>query len=57
MMQTQVGQLMQANVAAIRAHAVAEHPEIVNHLHEEIREPQPDSEIPPWTTNQLQSQT
>jgi hypothetical protein len=52
MMQTQVGQFMQANVAANRAHAVAEHPEIASQFHKEILlEPQPGSEIPPWSSN------
>ena len=34
--------------AGMRGQAIAEHPEIVSHLREEIREPQPGSEIPPW---------
>lgn len=57
-MQNNTEQLMQTAVDVIWAQRVAEHAEIVGQFHKEILlEPQPGSEIPPWTTNQLQSQT
>jgi hypothetical protein len=58
MQDTTLTEMMTTAVAAIRAQPVAEHAEIVGQFHKEILlEPQPGSEIPPWTTNQLQSQT
>ena len=57
-MQTHTQQFMQTAVAAIRAEVMAEHSGIVSQFHKEILlESQTGSEIPPWTTNQLQSQT
>ena len=56
-MQTTLTEMMTTAAAAIRAEVMAEHSGIASQSHEAIREPQPGSEIPPWTTNQLQSRT
>ena len=57
MQDTTSTEMMTTAVAAIQAEVMAEHSGIASQSHEAIREPQPGSEIPPWTTNQLQSQT
>ena len=57
MQDTTLTEMMTTAVAAIQAEVMAEHSGIASQSHEAIREPQPGSEIPPWTTNQLQSQT
>jgi hypothetical protein len=57
-MQNNTEQLMQTAVDVIWAQRVAEHAEFASQSHKEILlDPQTGSEIPPWTTNQLQSQT
>jgi len=57
-MQINTEQLMQTAVAAIRAEVMAGHSGIASQFHKEVLlESQPGSEIPRWTTNQLQSQT
>ena len=57
MQDTTLTEMMTTAVAAIRAESMAEHLGIASQSHEAIREPQPGSEIPPWTTNQLRSQS
>ena len=57
MQDTTLTEMMTTAVAAIQAGVMAEHSETASQSHDAIREPQPGSEIPPWSTNQLQSQT
>ena len=57
-MQNHIQQFMQDEVGAIRAKVIAKHSGIASQSHKEVLlESQPGSEIPPWSTNQLQSQT